>query len=72
MNKYSISRALGIIEGISWVVSDSAVADALTTAVEMIDEAICEDDDDEAICEDDDDEAVPYIIVEGSINERSN
>lgn len=42
MDKEAIQRALGIIEGISWVAPDE-VADGLLTAVEMIEGALKED-----------------------------
>lgn len=38
-NVSTIERALGIIEGVSWVIGEKAT-DALTCAVEMIDSAL--------------------------------
>ena len=42
MDRYKIERALGIIEGISWIVDESTITDSLITAVKMIDNALKE------------------------------
>ena len=42
MDRYKIERALGIIEGISCIVTESAIADSLIGAVEMIENALQE------------------------------
>ena len=45
MNDYKLGRALGIIEGISWIVEDQKCADSLQAAVAMIEEAVEENKD---------------------------
>lgn len=40
MDHCKLERALGIIEGVSWAVEAQALADALQTAVGMIEEAV--------------------------------
>ncbi|MBQ7346050.1 MAG: hypothetical protein IJW45_08335 [Oscillospiraceae bacterium] len=45
MNACKLERALGIIEGVSWVIEDQAVADSLQAAVGMIEEAVEENKD---------------------------
>ena len=42
MDRYKIERALGIIEGISWGITESTIAGSLTAAVEMIENALQE------------------------------
>ena len=42
MDRYKIERALGIIEGISCIVTESAIVDSLIGAVEMIENALQE------------------------------
>ena len=42
MDRYKIERALGIIEGVAWIINDGATKDALINAAEMIDNAMQE------------------------------
>lgn len=42
MDRYKIERALGIIEGISCIVTENTIADSLIGAVEMIEIALQE------------------------------
>ncbi len=39
-NEETMQRAIGIIEGISWVSTDEKLADALLCVVEMLDRVI--------------------------------
>ena len=40
MDRYKIERALGIIEGIPWGITEITIAGSLTAAVKMIENAI--------------------------------
>lgn len=40
MDNYKLGKALGIIEGISWIIEDKKNADALQAAVGMVEEAV--------------------------------
>lgn len=42
MDRNAIERALGLIEGIAWIVTENTITDALINAVEMIDNALKE------------------------------
>lgn len=42
----TINRALGLIEGLTWAVQDSGIADGLVSAVERIEAVIDKEDED--------------------------
>ena len=43
-NKSKIERALGILEGLGYGISDNNIADGLFNAIEMIEAAFAEDE----------------------------